>query len=286
VPQTQTSFTSGPLKSRDGKRLYGRWHTPSGVPRGGALVLHGYADHGGRYDEVSRHLVGLGLAAYALDYRGHGRADGARGHCEHFSEFLDDLDAGLGEMRRAVPRGPLLIVAHSHGGLVSLRALTDRHRAPRVDGVVLSSPFLGIALPVHPMKRIAGQVASRVYPALALPNEIRTTDLTHDAERLRWTEADGLRHGVVTARWFTEAVRAQAYVHRNAGRLAVPSLWLVAGADRLVSVDATRRVFGRAGGEKDLHVYDGLFHELFNETTRAQVFEHVEAWILRRFLAS
>jgi lysophospholipase len=188
-----------------------------------------------------------------------------------------------------VPGGPLLLVAHSHGGLVALRGLTDNafvNRAPKVDGVVLSSPFLGIALDVNPLKKIAGRIASRVYPGLTMPNEIRTRDLTHDEERLRWTEADDLRHGVATARWFTEAMEAQAFVREHAWRLRQPSLWLVAGADRLVSVEATRRVFGRAGGEKQLRVYDGLYHEVFNERSREQVFADLDAWISKRFLAS
>jgi alpha-beta hydrolase superfamily lysophospholipase len=280
------AFESGHFASKDGKRLYGQWHVPAGTPRGAALVVHGYADHGGRYTEVSQRLAGLGLAALAIDYRGHGKADGARGHCASFAEFLDDLDAGLARVRAAVSGGPLLLVTHSHGGLIALRALCDPARAPKVDGVVLSSPFLGIAMAVNPLKKLAGRLASRVYPSLAMPNEIKLEDLTHDAKILEVSAADPLRHGDATARWFTEAMAAQGYVAEHAGRLAVPSLWLVAGADRLVSVPATRHAFGKAGGEKLMHIYDGFFHEVFNETGRARVFDDLESWLRKRFLAS
>jgi alpha-beta hydrolase superfamily lysophospholipase len=277
---------SGPFPSRDGTRLYGEWHRPQGTPRGVALVMHGYADHGGRYVEVSQKLTGIGIAALAIDYRGHGRADGRRGHCDRFVEYLEDLDAALARARHAVPNGPLLLVTHSHGGLVALRALTDPARAPRVDGVVLSSPFLGVGMPVPQAKVIAGRVASRILPALSMPNGLRIDDFTHDEEIKRATRADHLRHEVATARWFTEATTAQEFVQSHAHRLTVPSLWLVGAADPVVSVEATRRAYEHAGGEKQLKMYEGYFHEIFNEVGRAIVFQDLTQWISSKFLAS
>jgi len=277
---------SGPFFSRDGTRLHGEWHHPQGTPRGVAVVVHGYADHGGRYVEVSRRLADLGLGAFAIDYRGHGRADGRRGHCMAFSEYLDDLDAALTRARAAVPRGPLLIVGHSHGSLIALRALTDALRAPNVDGVVLSSPYLGIGMPVPVWKVGAGKVASRLAPALTMPNGLRLQDLTHDQDILRVSASDALRHSVATARWFTEASEAQEHVMAHANRLAVPSLWCVAAADPIVDVAATRRAFEAAGGDKTLKLYEGYFHEVFNEVGRGVVFGDIAKWISSKFLAS
>jgi alpha-beta hydrolase superfamily lysophospholipase len=276
---------SGPFPSRDGTRLYGEWHHPTGTPRGAALVVHGYADHGGRYVEVAQKLAGIGLATLAIDYRGHGRADGQRGHCETFVEYLDDLDAAIARVRAAVPTGPLLLVTHSHGGLLALRALTDPARPLKVDGVVLSSPFLGFP-PVPAAKALAGKVASRLYPSLSMPNGLSVDSLTHDEEIKRISSADGLRHDQATARWFTEAEGAQEYVLRFADRLAVPSLWLVANADPIVDVPATKRVYERAGGDKQIKLYEGYFHEIFNEVGRAQVFQDMTRWISSKFLAS
>jgi lysophospholipase len=277
---------SGPFHSRDGTRLYGEWHHPTGTPVGVALVVHGYADHGGRYVEVSQKLAGLGLAALAIDYRGHGRADGPRGHCERFVEYLDDLDAALARARHAVPNGPLLLVTHSHGGLVALRALCDVRRQPKVDGVALSSPFLGVGQNVPHLKRIAGRVVSRILPGLAMANEISVDDLTHDEEIKRVSRADNLRHDVATARWYTEAMAAQEFVLENAQQLSVPSLWLVGAADPIVSVEATKRAYERAGGDKQIKFYDGYFHEIFNEVGRATVFKDLTQWISSKFLRS
>jgi lysophospholipase len=277
---------SGPFFSRDGTRLHGEWHHPTTQARGAAVILHGYDDHGGRYVEVGKRLADLGLAAFAIDYRGHGRADGKRGHCMRFSEYLDDLDAALTRARLAVSRGPLLIVAHSHGSLIGLRALIDPQRAPRVDGVVLSSPFLGIGGEVPAWKQLAGKVTSRALPGLSMPNGLRLENLTHDNEILQITKRDGLRHGVATSRWYTECTEAQAYVLEHAGRLRVPSLWVVGEADPVVDVEATRRAYARAGGDKTMKMYPGYFHEVFNEVGRGTVFADLAGWINSKFLAS
>jgi lysophospholipase len=280
-----TSLESGKFASRDGTRLYGEWTPAKGGARGVCVVLHGYADHAGRYGEVAAELAGLGLSTLCVDYRGHGRADGLRGHCMRFDEFIDDLEVSIQRARAAVPSGPLLLVAHSHGGLVALRGLCDPSRPIKIDGVVLSSPFLGLAMKVAPAKELAGKIASRVYPTLSLPNELDPKVFTHDKTIVAATERDSLCFKVATARWFTEMVTAHEYVKNTVHRLVVPSLWLVAGDDRLVSVEATRNAFGLGGGEKQLKVYDGLYHEIFNELSRAAVFKDMTDWIRKRFLA-
>lgn len=277
---------SGFFEAADGLQLYAEHHPPDGAPRGGALVVHGYADHCGRYAEVCRELAAAGFYALAFDYRGHGRAGGPRGHCDRFDEYLGDLDRAHALLRAEVGDRPTVLVAHSHGGLIGLRALTDPARPVRFSAAVLSSPFLGIAMKVNPVKVVLGRVMSRVYPTLAMPNGIVIEHLTHDAAILEATRKDALRHGVATARWFTEMVAAQEFVHEHAGRLPLPTLWLVAGGDRVVDAQATRQVYDRAGGDKHLEWYDGFYHEVFNEVGRERVFARLKDWLSARVSAT
>jgi lysophospholipase len=276
-----TKLESGSFPSRDGTRLHGEWHhAPAATSaRGVALVVHGYGDHGGRYVEVCRKLADAGLPALAVDYRGHGRAGGRRGHCLSFTEFLDDLDVSLERARAAVDTGPLVLVAHSHGGLIALRALLDG-RARQVDALALSSPLLG--LPAIPrIKTIAGKAASRLWPTLTMPSGLDPATFTHDQELLRQAMADGLRHDVATARWYTEAVGAIDFVAAHIGKLAVPSFWQLAGDDRVVDGQASRRLYPLAGGDKALKIYETDYHEIFNEVDRGVVFGDLLAWISR-----
>ncbi len=276
--------TSRYFDAADGLKLHALWQpTPEGALRGGAVVVHGYADHAGRYEHVAAHLYGLGFTTMSFDYRGHGKAGGQRGHVDRFEQYLGDLEAAIGALAKEIGDQPIMIVSHSHGGLMTLRWLTDPSRAPelkrRVRGAVLSSPFLGLAMKVNPLKTMLGKAASRVAPRLSMPNGIKTVDLTHDAEMLARTEADQLRHSVATSRWFTEMQAAQAYVEANVGRLDVPTLWVVAGDDRLADAKATQRIAARAGGDKKIVVYDGFFHEILNETERKRVFDEIDRWL-------
>lgn len=279
----QAAMRSGFFDAFDGMKLYAEWHAPEGTPRAGAVIAHGFADHGGRYAEVGRRLAAAGFAAMAFDYRGHGQAGGRRGHCDRFEEYLADLDRAHGRVKAAVGDRPIVLVAHSHGGLMALRSLTDPVRPTRFAAAVLSSPFLGVAMKVPSWKAIVGRGMSRIWPRLAMPHGIDVNHLTHDREVVGASERDRYRHGVATARWFTEMQSAQAWVEQYAARLTIPTLWLVAGADRLVDVAASRRVFEKAGGDKTMSVYDGFYHEVFNELGRETVFRDMESWLSARF---
>jgi alpha-beta hydrolase superfamily lysophospholipase len=276
----------GFFDAADGVKLYCDWY-PSAVPaRAGVVLIHGYADHCGRYANAARHLAERGFPVIAFDYRGHGQAGGRRGHCEAFGEFVADLDRALGQARQALGELPLVVLAHSHGGLIALRALCDPAQAPRgVAALVMSAPFLAVKVRVSPVKRALARVTSRVVPRLSLSNEIDPAILSHDPDVVAARRVDRFCHKVATARWYTEATAAQGWVQENAHRLAVPSLWLIAGDDHLVDPDATRRAFDRAGGDKTKIEYAGLYHELLLEKERSRVLADIDAWLDARFPA-
>src|SRR5450432_4197794 len=82
-------------------------------------VLHGYAEHSGRYEGLARHFAPLGIAVYACDLRGHGRSPGKRGHIRRFSDYLGDTDAFLTYVeRQEAGRRPCLL-GPSLGGLIA-----------------------------------------------------------------------------------------------------------------------------------------------------------------------
>jgi alpha-beta hydrolase superfamily lysophospholipase len=276
-------MSSGFFDAPDGVKLFADWYPPEGgALRAAAVVVHGYADHGGRYAEVARRLAAGGIAAMTFDHRGHGQAAGRRGHCDRFEEFLGDLERAIGRARAVAGDRPVVVVAHSHGALVTLRMLCEPGRAPAgLAGVVMSSPYLRLKLAVNPLKIAAGRIASRVAPRLALKNELDPAFFSHDPEMVRARRRDRFCHDVATVRWFTEAVAAQQYVTAHVDRLSVPSLWLVAGDDRVVDAAHTRSVFARAGGDKTLKIYDGFFHEVFHEADRSRAFADLDEWLSR-----
>jgi alpha-beta hydrolase superfamily lysophospholipase len=273
-------MSEGFIEAPDGVKLHYQWHRPT-APKATLLVVHGYGEHGGRYADLAAHLNQRDLAVLAFDYRGHGQSGGQRGYCDRFDDFLRDLETALAEARR--PGLPLYVLGHSHGGLILLRALSaPEARWAGISGVILSSPYLGLAMELGTLKKLAGRAASRLVPRLSMDNGIDPAILSHSLDIVQGYATDRHCHHVATARWFTEAEAAQAFVAKNVGALAVPSLWLVAGADKLADATRTQKVYEYAGGRKSIVTYAGFFHEVLNEAERHTVYSDLDDWLLTR----
>lgn len=254
--------------------LYAEQFIPAGTPKGLVVITHGYAEHCGRYRELAHVIVAAGWVAVSYDVRGHGKSPGERGFIDQFDTYLHDLRAVIGEARKLVsPGAPVVLLGHSHGSLITLRALCDE-RPPEVTAAIISSPFLGLRLQVPAYKKVLARIASRVAPKFAQPNALRVEDLTSDKQKQQERLADKLCLDIATARWFTESARAQDYVAAHANRIKVPTTWLV-GADDPIADPARSRTVANKVAKASYHDLRGLRHEVFNETTRGDVFAEV-----------
>jgi alpha-beta hydrolase superfamily lysophospholipase len=254
--------------------LYTEQFLPAGTPKGIVLVTHGYAEHCGRYRELAHVIVDAGWAVMTYDVRGHGQSPGPRGFIERFDRYLDDLRAMIPAARGLAPGAPLVLLGHSHGSLITLRALCDDKPPADVKAAIISSPFLALKLPVPGYKKVLARIASRVAPKLNQPNNLRVEDLTSDLDKQKERLADKLCFDIANSRWFIESATAQSFVAANASRITIPTTWLVGGADPLCDAARSKTVASRVPGAS-YHDLVGLRHEVFNEATRAKVFAEV-----------
>jgi alpha-beta hydrolase superfamily lysophospholipase len=114
--------------------------------------------------------------------------------------------------------------------------------------------------------------------ALTLP----ATAISRDPAVVRAYESDPLVfRGAIPARTLVELLEAMATFPDAVSRLRMPVLVQHGTADRLVPLAATRPLYERLGNSKQrtLRVYEGLFHEAYNEPEREQVLADLEAWI-------
>jgi alpha-beta hydrolase superfamily lysophospholipase len=271
----------GPLARQRtaGPALYFNTASPEGPPEAVVAVLHGYADYAARYGHVLDAWAERAIASVAIDMRGHGHAEGKRGFCERFAEYLDDVSELVHLMGERAPGVPAFLFGHSFGGLVAASAVLDQPSG--WSGLVLSGPYFGLSLHVPPLKLLAGKIASRLVPALGVPSELRGSDLTHDAVRARAYDEDPLVFKKATARWFSEAGAAQASALLRAPSLKLP-LYLVMGKDdHVAKVESARQFFDAAGStDKTWDLREGLLHEVLNEPEWRSIADSIADFVL------
>ncbi len=278
------SHREGFFAARDNLRLYWQATTP---PDAHAFVglIHGYGEHSGRYAPLFAYLAERGIATHAFDYRGHGQADGRRGHVDSFAEYLDDIARFVERVREAAGSQPVFLLGHSLGGLILARWLLEPGAAAGLGGAIFASPYLELAMKPSPVKVAAAKVAGRIVPWLPLDNGIRSDQLTRDEEMRRAVDRDPLYQRTVTPRWFGESGAAQRRVLEGGSAIELPALVLVADADPIALPAASVRFFEALGSrDKELRRYPGALHELFNELpdVRQQAMGDVAAFIEAR----
>ena len=259
-----------------GGRLYWRAWSPA-RPRAALLLVHGLAEHSGRYAHVARRFAACGYATWASTTAGMAAAP-ARASIRSFDAWCDDVAAGLALARRMHPGLPVVPIGHSQGGLlVLLQALRDPDERPCT---VVSSPLLGVAPPSRPgALRLASRVLLRVAPRLLVPNNVNADWLSHDppwAARTTTTRSSVTRSRPVgTARCSAQCRRP----HAQAGRWASPCSSCPLTATTSWTRRPSRWVARTPTGTVDAVYWDDLHHELFNETRNEEVFAVVEKWL-------
>jgi acylglycerol lipase len=273
----------GWFESADGHRLFWRRHRPEEKARAVLLVVHGLAEHSGRYLHVLDHFANAGFDCWAHDYRGHGQSPGLRVHVRQFDEFLTDLAAARRMVGEAQPDLPFFLVGHSQGGLIVLREALAHPRG--LAGIVVSSPFLGMhpdAAPPAALHMVAN-IVSTFAPKLMFSKVAEPSALSRDPKVPEAYIADPLVSTTVSARWFTSVMAAHADTRARASTLSIPALVMQSGDDHLTDPAATRSWAADAPSDLvDYVEWEGLYHEMFNEPEKEQVFERVERWFEER----
>ncbi|PRE26274.1 lysophospholipase [Burkholderia multivorans] len=273
----------GRLRTADGVELASyRWPADARAapPRATVALLHGLAEHAGRYAPLAARLNAAGIDLLAIDLRGHGRSPGKRAWVARFDEYLDDADSLVDEAERAPT--PLFLMGHSMGGAIAALYAIERApaRACTLAGLVLSSPALAPGRDVPRWMLALSRLISRVWPTFPAIR-IDAALLSRDADVVAANRADPLvHHGPVPARTGAEILDAMARIERGRSALRVPVLVYHGTADKLTEPDGSRTFGARVGSaDRTLTLYEGGFHETMNDIERERVIDALIGWI-------
>jgi alpha-beta hydrolase superfamily lysophospholipase len=263
-----------------GIELYAQGWLPEIAPRAVIVVAHGLAEHGGRYETLARELVQRNFAVYAVDHRGHGRSSGPRANIERFAHLVSDFCTFTGRCSRQHLDTPVFMLGHSMGGAVAFASALRLQHSLR--GLVLSAPALATGQSVSRLQETFARLLAVVAPnvgALTLPADA----VSRDPAVVARYQADPLvHHKAIPARTLVELLDAMQGFPASAPRLLLPMLVLHGTADKLVPLAANRPVY-QAFGTRDrvVKLYDGLYHEVFNEPEREMVTADLLRWLER-----
>lgn len=268
------------------------FHPDTPEPRGAAILLHGLGDHLGCHLRAAEMLCERGYLCTGVDWPGHGRSEGKRGHINGLKTVFGLIDETLAwledqDLPAGAPRG---IYAHSTGAFGLLNHLRHRRTQPGpvpdstlFDWIWLSSPLLR---PDHGQPRLLVRVApllARLAPRFILDTKVRPESTRHliDGGTAAGQEMDGCHHWV-SAAFGADLVRQGRRVNETADFIHEPTrLLLTQGEnDDICPPEFSRAFFDRvATAQKTYALFPGLRHELMREPGNAPALERIGAWL-------
>lgn len=268
----------GRFQTPKGANIYYQHWQPESDPKAILLIVHGLAEHSGRYLNVVDRFVPHGYAVYGLDHIGHGKSDGTRVYVERFSDFTGPLKTYFDMIQGWHPGKPVFLVGHSMGGLIGSVYLLQHQ--DELKGAVLSAPAVKVSDTISPATITLGKVLSGILPKTGLL-ALDSTFISKDKAVVSAYINDPLVYtGKVTARLAAEMLAAMQRVTAEAATIRLPLLLLQGTDDRLVDPGGAKMLYENTQStDKTLKAYPGLYHEVFNEPEREQVLKDVEAWL-------
>ena len=286
---------------------------PQGRPRACVQIVHGMAEHGGRYARFASALNREGYAVYAQDLPGHGRTARAPDELGHFADSygwrfaLQSIRAVQVEIRERHAGLPLIYVGHSMGALLGqdyivhhgrdlnacvLMSTTGQMGPMRVIGLGLMEAEIAWAGPRH-RSRLAEELAFKRFNRAFKPNRTAFDWLSRDPEEVDRYISDPRCGFQASAGLWSELLSAGGRL-REPARLAriprsLPVLLAAGTADLSVrggrdTAALERAYFGAGLQDVMLRLYPDARHELLNDTCRDQVTADVVEWLHSRIV--
>lgn len=296
-------------RHRDGSlhHVY-RW-LPDGPVTALLQIVHGMAEHAGRYRALAEDLTARGVAVYAQDLPGHGRTGEAAGTLGHFADrdgwnhALDCIAGVRAEARNAHPGVPVFVLGHSMGSFLGQYLLG--RGGDDLRGVILSAttrdmgPMRGVgALLMRVLAALRGSATpSALGEALSFkafnkafaPNRTAFDWLSRDAAEVDAYVADPhCGHQCSLGLW-RDLLDAGADLGSPAMLDQVPAdtavLLLAGSADPVSQGEAGPRALAAAYRDAGVSQVDEAYwsdarHELLHETCRDEVISTLGDWVV------
>lgn len=264
------------IKAFDGIDLHYEKDIPQS-PKCIILIIHGVAEHLGRYSYVKDRLNSFGYGVYRFDNRGHGKSGGARGHINNFKEFILDADRIVDLIQLEYPSIPIYMLGHSMGGFIAASYAVSF--PGKLQGQILS----GAATNKIPMKTSLKSINLKYLLRGKVPNSLSHLVCT-DLSVVRAYEDDPLVLKETSLKLMNQFInRGIPWLLERLSSYTSPCLILHGEEDKIVPKSFSEHFYKEIySSDKELKIYPGLYHEIFNEPTKETILEDIHQWIEER----
>ncbi|MBW1792235.1 MAG: lysophospholipase, partial [Deltaproteobacteria bacterium] len=222
--------------------------------------------------------VPSGYAVYGIDHIGHGKSDGERVYVERFQDYKKTLKKYFDMIRAWQPEKPIFLIGHSMGGLISAAYLLEHQ--DELSGAVLSGPSIKVPDNISQAIIFLGNMLSIVLPKAGLI-QLDAEGVSRDPVVVDAYVNDPLVYkGKTTARLGAELLKTMRRVTEHATETKLPVMIVQGGDDKIVDPSGAQLLYDLVGsGDKTIKIYDGFYHEVFNEPDHKQVLNDVKTWL-------
>lgn len=258
------------------RQLLIRSWRPADEPRAIFAIVPGFNSHSGHYQWLASQLTRAGLSVYAVDLRGRGRSSGTRFHVEAFDDYIEDVHTMLDFAHAHDPGLPVFLMGHSAGGVIAT-AYALQHQT-ELAGLVSESYALEVPAPGPVLAFV--QWVSRYLPrlrVLKLPNQ----QFSRNADTVATLDADPLIKGEKqTALAVSQMLAGVARLKQGFRTLTLPVLIMHGTDDRVTLPKGSELFYAEVGSnDRTLHLYEGHYHDLFNDLEREIPMAHLAQWL-------
>jgi lysophospholipase len=262
-------------EARDRTPILVRHWTPAGTPWATVVLVHGIAEHSGRYERVGGWLTAAGLDVISYDQRGFGGSGGRRAYVDRWAQVHDDLADRIAGARAGAGDRPVVLWGHSLGGLIALGYCVSVRPRPLPDALVLSAPALEAN--VAGWKKLLAPVLATLAPRLEIANGFAPGVLAADPAVDEAYLGDPLVVTRTTTRFGNESFGEQERVRAALDRLTVPTYVYHGEGDQLVPPSASEPLAALPGVTR--RTWPDLRHETHNEANGEEVVAAAVAWL-------
>lgn len=268
------------VKGHDDTSLY-CVKNQSEIVNGVVIIVHGIAEHLERYDYVAEKIANANLTVYRYDNRGHGKSGGQRAHIEDFNDLILDADSIVEYAKNENPNIPIFMLGHSMGGFIT--ASYGIKYKNKLNGQVLSGAATDPSLITNNLMKTLIKMINKIAPKMGIKNDLADI-ISRDLDVVNNYKSDPLVLKKLTSRFYYEfIVKGIPWLYERLDEYEYPCFVIHGGDDKIVNKQSSYNFIDKiSSSDKEIKIYDELYHEILNENERDIVIDDIISWLYAR----